>query len=135
MASRNKDSCGTQFQKNTFCFFCVRMHPCLNKNSRNSDLGSSRMASVPDFKLRKSEKIPSSNFLALRTGRPACENLNIRIFTMSVPVMKNLPRQKIQEMDSPDDNWYDLIGGSSGLVQSCGAVARNRLRSSASGVV
>ena len=60
------------------------MHPLRNSKSRKGDLldqkipqldiapyfGSSRQASVPGFKFRRSEKTPSSNFFMLRTGRP-----------------------------------------------------------------
>lgn len=59
----------------------------LYRKSRNALLGSSSDASVPDFKLRRSEKIPSSNFLEFLTGRPKAWNLKDRHRTMSVPEM------------------------------------------------
>ena len=50
-------------------------------------MGSSRDASVPDFRFRRSEKMPSSNFLEFLTGRPKAWNRNERHRTMSVPEM------------------------------------------------
>jgi len=42
---------------------------------------------VPDFKLRRSEKMPSSNFFEFLTGRPKAWNLKDKHLTMSVPEM------------------------------------------------
>jgi len=57
----------------------------LYKKSRKGLLGSSSDASVPDFRFRKSENIPSSNFFEFLTGRPKAWNLKDRHRTMSVP--------------------------------------------------
>lgn len=59
----------------------------LYRKSRKALLGSSSDASVPDLRLRRSEKMPSSNFLEFLTGRPKAWNLNDRHRTMSVPEM------------------------------------------------
>ena len=42
-------------------------------------LGSSRHASVPGLRFRKSENTPSSNFFMFRTGRPAIRNSQSRV--------------------------------------------------------
>src|SRR3954452_107371 len=57
----------------------------LYKKSRNGLFGSSRDASVPDLRFRKSEKMPSSNFFEFLTGRPKAWKRKDRHRTMSVP--------------------------------------------------
>src|SRR5947209_1064322 len=57
----------------------------LYRKSRNGLFGSSRDASVPDLRFRKSEKIPSSNFFEFLTGRPNAWKRKDRHRTMSVP--------------------------------------------------
>lgn len=42
---------------------------------------------MPDLRLRRSEKMPSSNFFEFLTGRPKAWNLKDRHLTMSVPEM------------------------------------------------
>lgn len=42
---------------------------------------------MPDLRLRRSEKMPSSNFLEFLTGRPKAWNRKDRHRTMSVPEM------------------------------------------------
>src|SRR6266699_4515400 len=59
----------------------------LYRKSRNGLFGSSREASVPDFRFRRSEKMPSSNFFEFFTGRPKAWNRNERHRTISVPEM------------------------------------------------
>lgn len=59
----------------------------LYRKSRNALLGSSRVASVPALRFRRSEKIPSSNFLEFFTGRPKAWNRKARHRTISVPEM------------------------------------------------
>ena len=61
----------------------------LYKKSRKGLFGSSSEASVPDFRLRKSEKMPSSNFLEFFTGRPKAWKRKERHRTISVPEMWN----------------------------------------------
>lgn len=61
----------------------------LYKKSRKGLFGSSSDASVPAFRLRKSEKMPSSNFLEFFTGRPKAWKRKERHRTMSVPEMWN----------------------------------------------
>ena len=63
------------------------MHWYLNSRSRNGDLGSSKHASTPGLRFRRSEKTPSSNFFMFFTGRPNASNLKTNARTMSVPVM------------------------------------------------
>src|SRR5271154_228429 len=57
----------------------------LYKKSRNGLFGSSRDASVPDLRFRRSEKMPSSNFFEFLTGRPKAWKRKERHRTMSVP--------------------------------------------------
>src|SRR5947209_12381658 len=59
----------------------------LYKKSKNGLFGSSRDASVPDFRLRRSEKMPSSNFFEFLTGRPKAWKRKERQRTISVPEM------------------------------------------------
>src|SRR3569833_497121 len=73
----------------------------LYRKSRKGLLGSSSEAAVPDFKLRRSEKMPSSNFLEFLTGRPKAWNLNERHRTMSVPEMWKRLFQRPHETYSP----------------------------------
>src|SRR3978361_1790935 len=60
----------------------------LYRKSKNGLFGSSSDASVPDFRLRRSEKMPSSNFFEFLTGRPKAWKRKERQRTMSVPEMR-----------------------------------------------
>ncbi len=59
----------------------------LYMKSKKGLFGSSSDASVPDLRLRRSEKIPSSNFFEFFTGRPKAWKRNDRHRTISVPEM------------------------------------------------
>src|ERR1700759_4219476 len=73
----------------------------LYRKSKKGLFGSSKDASVPDFRLRRSEKIPSSNFLGFLTGRPNAWKRNDRHLTMSVPETWKRLFQRTQETYSP----------------------------------
>src|SRR3569833_2439091 len=77
----------------------------LYRKSRKGLLGSSSEASEPDFKFRRSEKMPSSNFLEFLTGRTKAWSLNERHRTMSVPEMWKRLFQRTHETKSPVGSW------------------------------
>lgn len=97
----------------------------LYRKSRKALFGSSSEASVPDLRLRKSEKMPSSNFLAFLTGRPKAWKRNAKHRTMSVPVMWKRLFHRMQETYSPVGRRKRLMYWS--CAQSTGAEMRKYL--------
>lgn len=56
-------------------------------------LGSSRLASRPGLRLRRSENTPSSHFLVILTGRPNASNRNDRARTVISTGQDHLKKQ------------------------------------------
>src|SRR5271156_4530076 len=102
----------------------------LYKKSRKGLLGSSSEASVPDLRLRRSEKMPSSNFFEFLTGRPNAWNRKERHRTMSVPEMwkrlflstvktRVLDRQPVSPYQSTHET-YSPVGRRNRLIKESG---------------
>lgn len=101
----------------------------LYRKSKKGLLGSSRDASVPDFRFRRSEKMPSSNFLEFFTGRPKAWKRNERHRTISVPEIWKRLFHSTQDTYSPVGKRNRLMYWSG--CQSTGADIKKYLTTAA----